>query len=76
MLDVTQSDGSAGSVGLWDGNKMHQIKDYTKTTSARAVTFWKLRGTMSSLCFPHSPCCMRALFPAVATWYRYVIICM
>ena len=65
MLNVSQSDGSAGSVGLWDGNKMHQIKDYSKTTSVRAVTFWKLRGRMSSLCFPQSPCCMRALFPSL-----------
>jgi len=51
MLDVSQSDGSAGSVGLWDGNKMHQIKDYTKATSVRSVTFWKVKGRMSSLCF-------------------------
>ena len=51
MLDVSQSDGSAGSVGLWDGSKMHQITDYTKTTSVRRVTFWKVKGIMSSLWF-------------------------
>ncbi|KAI0227339.1 hypothetical protein LSAT2_022199 [Lamellibrachia satsuma] len=41
MLDVSQTDRSAGSVGLWDGKNMHQIKDYAKASSVRSVTLWK-----------------------------------
>ena len=44
MLDVSQTDRSAGSVGLWDGKNMHQIKDYTKASSVRSVTLWKTNG--------------------------------
>ena len=51
MLDVSQSDGSAGSVGLWDGSKMHQITDHTKSNSVRSVTFWKTKGKMYNLLF-------------------------
>ena len=44
MLDASQTDRSAGSVGLWDCNNMHQIKDYTKASSVRSVTLWKTNG--------------------------------
>ena len=44
MLDVSQTDRSAGSVGLWDGKNMHQIKDYAKASSVRSVTLWKTNG--------------------------------
>ena len=54
MLDVSQSDGSAGSVGLWDGSKMHQITDHTK--SVGTVTFWTTKGKVVSLCFSLSGC--------------------
>ena len=54
MLNVTQSDGSAGSVGLWDGSKMHQITDHSK--SVGTVTFWKTKGKVFSLCFSLSGC--------------------
>ena len=51
ILDVSQVDGSAGSVGLWDGSKMHQINDYTTSALVRAVTFWKTRGKIVKIVF-------------------------
>ncbi|KAI0238561.1 hypothetical protein LSAT2_010708 [Lamellibrachia satsuma] len=47
ILDVSQTDRSAGSVGLWDGKNMHQIKDYTKASSVRPVTLWVANGCTS-----------------------------
>ena len=44
MLDVSQTDRSSGSVGLWDDKKIHQIKDYTKASSVRSVTLWRTNG--------------------------------
>ena len=44
MLDVSQTDRSAGSVGLWDGKNIHKIKDYSKASSVRSVFLWETIG--------------------------------
>ena len=42
MMEVPLVDGSEGSVGLWDGSKMHQISDHSRR--AKKVYFWEADG--------------------------------
>ena len=45
LIDTQRSDGSYGSIGLWDGMKMHQMTDYSQQTSrARKAYIWKSKG--------------------------------
>ena len=51
LLDTPRSDGSYGSIGLWDGTKMHQMTDYSQQTSrSRKAYLWKSKGEFS-MCF-------------------------